>query len=124
MYRHLAHAPAFLQRLEAALKPVDADSSLERMILGNKAVAYERSRFLARAIEAPMPEQATVIEEAVGAFVDHAIGKMVTICRAIRVARGVPSSLAGSGRGRDARYRAPPAQNPACPIKAPGSHLG
>ena len=28
------------------------------------------------------------------------------------------------GRGRDARYRAPPAQNPACPIKAPGSHLG
>ena len=27
-------------------------------------------------------------------------------------------------RGRDARYRAPPAQNPACGIPAPGSHLG
>jgi hypothetical protein len=27
-------------------------------------------------------------------------------------------------RGRDARYRAPPAQIPACAIHAPGSHLG
>jgi len=27
------------------------------------------------------------IEAGVAAFVDHAIGKMVTICRAIRVAR-------------------------------------
>jgi hypothetical protein len=27
-------------------------------------------------------------------------------------------------RGRDARYRAPPAQNRTCPIRAFGSHLG
>ncbi|MGE5150945.1 MAG: hypothetical protein ACM3II_12560 [Rhodospirillaceae bacterium] len=90
MYRHLAQAPDFLRRLEGTLEPVDADSSLERMILGNRAMAYERSRFLARAIDTPMPEQAGAIEGAVSAFVDHAIGKMVTICRAIRVARSSP----------------------------------
>jgi hypothetical protein len=85
MYRHLAHAPAFLQQLETALNPVEG--ALERIILGNRAMAYERSRLLARAIEAPMPEHAAEIGQAVAAFVDHAIGKMVTICRAIRVAR-------------------------------------
>jgi hypothetical protein len=89
MYRHLAHAPAFLRELEAVLEPVDDDGSLERIILGNKAMAYQRSRFLARAIEASPPRQAAEIEDGVGVFVDHAIGKMVTICRAIRVARGM-----------------------------------
>jgi hypothetical protein len=88
MYRHLAHAPAFLLKLEAALEPLDADGSLERIILGNKAMAYERSRFLARAIDAPRPRQAAKIQDGVASFVDHAIGKMVTICRAIRIARG------------------------------------
>jgi hypothetical protein len=87
MYRHLAHAPAFLQRLETVLAPLDADGSLERAILGNKAMAYEQSRFLARAIDARPPKRASEIEDAVASFVDHAIGKMVTICRAIRVAR-------------------------------------
>jgi len=91
MYRHLAHAPDFLRKLETALAPADSDGSLERMILGNKGVAYDRSRLLARAIDAPTPKQAAAIEGAVGAFVDHAIGKMVTICRAIRVARGLSS---------------------------------
>jgi hypothetical protein len=33
--------------------------------------------------------QAAAIEAALASFVDHAIGKMVTICRAIRVARRV-----------------------------------
>ena len=88
MYRHLGHAPAFLRKLEAVLEPADASDSLERIILGNKAMAYNRSRFLARAIDARMPGRAAEIEDAIGAFVDHAIGKMVTICRAIRVARG------------------------------------
>ena len=36
MYRHLAHAPAFLQRIEAALTPVQADGSLDRAVLGNR----------------------------------------------------------------------------------------
>ena len=88
MYRHLAHAPAFLQRLEAALTPVQADGSLDRAILGNRRAADQRARVLARAISADRPQLAEKIEASVSAFVEHAIGKMVTICRAIRVARG------------------------------------
>jgi len=70
MYRHLAHAPLFLRRVEAALGPVDRDGSLVRAIAANRAEATARARMN------------------VAAFVDQAIGKMVTICRAIRVARG------------------------------------
>jgi len=45
---------------------------------------------IARAIDAKSPDSvlALRIERGVGAFVEHAIGKMVTICRAVRVARG------------------------------------
>ena len=85
MYRHLAHAPDFLQRLEAALAPVQADGSLGRAILTNRMAAAERARVLARAISAGRPALADKIEIGVSAFVDHAIGKMVTICRAIRI---------------------------------------
>ena len=92
MYRHLAHAPGFLQRLEAALAPVQADGSLERAILGNRRAAHERARVLARAIDAERPRLAKEIEASVSAFVEHAIGKMVTICRSIRAARGTVSS--------------------------------
>jgi hypothetical protein len=88
MYRHLAHAPTFLQRLEAALTPVQADGSLDRAILGNRRAGHQRARVLARAISADRPRLADKIEASVSAFVEHAIGKMVTICRAIRVARG------------------------------------
>ena len=92
MYRHLAHAPDFLQRLETVLAPVQADGSLDRAISANRAVARERARVLARAISAGQPALAARIESGVSAFVDHAIGKMVTICRTIRVARGRLSS--------------------------------
>jgi hypothetical protein len=88
MYRHLAHAPAFLRRLEVALEPVEQDGSLERAIAANRQDAAKRARVLARAIDAPPAPSAGQIEAGVSAFVDHAIGKMVTICRAIRVARG------------------------------------
>ena len=37
MYRHLAHAPAFLRQVEAALAPVEADGSLARAIAANRA---------------------------------------------------------------------------------------
>ena len=87
MYRHLAHAPAFLRRIEAALIPVEADGSLARAIAANRCASYERSRVLANAISAGRPAEASRIEESVCAFVDHAIGKMVTICRAIRLSR-------------------------------------
>jgi len=92
MYRHLAHAPAFLQRVEGALAPVAADGSLRRAILDNRQTAATLASTLARSISAERPAHADAIEKAVGLFVDHAIGKMVTICRAIRVARGTPPS--------------------------------
>lgn len=88
MYRHLAHAPGFLARIETALVPVDADGSLREAIDGNLAHAKRRAAVLARAISAATPPSANRIEAGVSAFVDHAIGKMVTICRAIRTARG------------------------------------
>lgn len=88
MYRHLAHAPAFLRRLEISLGAAAADGSLDRAIAANRADADARARVLARAISAPPPPLADKIETGVAAFLDHAIGKMVTICRAIRVARG------------------------------------
>jgi hypothetical protein len=49
MYRHLAHAPDFLCKLETALAPVDADGTLGRSIALNKKQAYERAKVLARA---------------------------------------------------------------------------
>lgn len=88
MYRHLAHAPAFLARVEEVLAPVDADGSLRRAIEANRADAKARAAVLARAISGERPKLAAEIEQGVSAFVEHAIGKMVTICRAIRAARG------------------------------------
>jgi hypothetical protein len=88
MYRHLAHAPDFLRRIEAALAPVDADGSLGQAIASNRRDAHGRAKLLARAIDAQRPPFAGRVETSVSAFVDHAIGKMVTICRAIRRARG------------------------------------
>ena len=88
MYRHLAHAPGFLAKIEASLAPPEADGSLRRAIDGNFADAKRRAAVLARAISACSPPSGDRIEAGVSAFVDHAIGKMVTICRAIRTARG------------------------------------
>lgn len=90
MYRHLAHAPSFLQRVETVLAPVAANGSLRKAILDNRSTAAALSADIARAISAGRPAQPVEIEKAVGLFVDHAIGKMVTICRAIRVARATP----------------------------------
>jgi hypothetical protein len=74
------------------LTPAQADGSLDRAILDNRRAAHQRARVLARAISADRPQLAEKIEASVSAFVEHAIGKMVTICRAIRVARGNLSS--------------------------------
>ncbi|MFO1157846.1 MAG: hypothetical protein U1E60_03310 [Reyranellaceae bacterium] len=87
MYRHLAHAPDFLARLEAALAPAQADGTLDRAIASNREAASRSARVLARAISGGRPALAVDIERSVSAFVTHAIGKMVTICRAIRIAR-------------------------------------
>jgi hypothetical protein len=88
MYRHLAHAPAFLARIERALTPVESDGSLVRAIEANRRDATARATVLARAIEAPPAPSANRIEASLSAFVDHAIGKMATICKSIRIARG------------------------------------
>jgi len=87
MYRQLAHAPQFLMQVERALAPLQADGSLDRAIAENRTAADAQSRVLARAIEAGRPKEGARIGAGVSAFVDHAIGKMVTICRAIRAAR-------------------------------------
>lgn len=87
MYRHLAHAPLFLARLEPVLASVQADGSLDRAIAANREMAEGQARLLARAIDARAPREAARIEAGVAAFVEHAIGKMVTICRAVRAAR-------------------------------------
>ena len=87
MYRQLAGSPGFLRRVEAALASAQADGSLDRAIIANRESAYTQTRTIARAISAPLPP-AVPIEAGVAAFLDHAISKMVTICRAIRVARG------------------------------------
>ncbi len=87
MYRQLAHAPDFLRQVERVLAPVQADGSLDRAIAGNRSAADAEARVIARAIDAETPREAARIEESVAAFVDHAIGKMVTICRTIRHAR-------------------------------------
>ena len=87
MYRQLAHAPQFLMQIERALAPVQADGSLDQAITANRAAADVQSRLLARAIDAGRPKEAARIEAGVSAFVEHAIGKMVTVCRAIRAAR-------------------------------------
>jgi len=96
MYRHLAHAPGFLRKLETTLASVESDGSLSRSIEANKRMAYEQAKLLARTIAVDRPLRASEIEASVSAFVDAAIGKMVTICRAIRVARGVVSMHNGA----------------------------
>ena len=87
MYRHLAHAPSFLRQLEPALAAVQADGSLDHAIAANRTAAHGTACVLARAIAANRPAAAAEIEAGVAAFVEHAIGKMVTICRTIRHAR-------------------------------------
>lgn len=99
MYRHLAHAPAFLERLEAVLTPPARDGSLREIIVANRSGAYERARVLAQAIVADRPDPAVrqAVEPAIAAFLDHAIGKMVTICRAIRTARAGVAPIVPAG---------------------------
>jgi hypothetical protein len=60
---------------------------LDRAIAINRGTAGEQVRVVARAIIADRPRRAAEIEASISAFVDHAIGKMVTICRAVRMAR-------------------------------------
>ena len=65
-----------------------ADGSLGRAIAANRGGCRSIEQVvLARAIGATAGAGRARSRAGVSAFVDHAIGKMVTICRAIRVAR-------------------------------------
>ena len=90
MYRNLAHWPAFLTRIEPALAAVQNDGSLTRCINENRISARARAQVIANVIDLPAlaADSRGRIGHSVEAFIDHAINKMVTICRAIRMARG------------------------------------
>lgn len=91
MYRHLAHWPGVLGLTWALLAPADADGSLSGAIADNLATAKARARALAgrlkpsSAADLP-PAQRQAARRAITLFVDHPIGKMVTICRMLRLA--------------------------------------
>ncbi|MBV9835849.1 MAG: hypothetical protein JO055_15640 [Alphaproteobacteria bacterium] len=91
MYRHLAHWPGVLGVIWTLLAQADADGSLGSVISDNLAAAKVRARVLANrlkpsgAADLP-PTQRAAARKAVTLFVDHPIGKMVTICRMLRLA--------------------------------------
>lgn len=86
MYRHLAHWPGFLALCWALLAPLDAAGSLAPAIAGNLAAAREQSALLVARLTPMTPPAETVWEfrAAILRFVEHPIGKMVTICRLLR----------------------------------------
>ena len=93
MYRHLAHWPGVLALIWALLAPVDADGSLGSVIGDNLAAAKARARVLAGRLKASAaadlpPAQRQAARRAIALFVDHPIGKMVSICRMLRLSIG------------------------------------
>ena len=90
MYRHLAHWPAFLALVWTSLDAAAGAGELDDAIAANLATARARARVVARDVAMPeaAPPSSALAMAAVRMFVDHPIGKMVTICRAIRGALG------------------------------------
>lgn len=91
MYRHLAHWPGVLSLAWTMLSPADADGSLSGAIADNLATAKARARALASRLKASSaadlpPAERAAARKAITLFVDHPIGKMVTICRMLRLA--------------------------------------
>lgn len=95
MYRHLAHWPAFLALAWALLAPLHAGGALVPAIERNLAAARQAARRLVPRLAAgpvlPAPERAAA-RAAIETFVEHPIGKMVTICRLLR--RTLPPATA------------------------------
>jgi len=91
MYRHLAHWPGVLGLAWTMLSPADADGGLSGAIADNLTTAKARARALAGrlkpsgAADLP-PGERQAARKAITLFVDHPIGKMVTICRMLRLA--------------------------------------
>ncbi|MGE0423153.1 MAG: hypothetical protein AB7O88_12860 [Reyranellaceae bacterium] len=91
MYRHLAHWPGMLGLIWALLAPVDADGTLGSLISDNLATAKARARVLAGRLKPSgdadlSPAGRVAARRAITLFVDHPIGKMVTICRMLSLA--------------------------------------
>jgi len=91
MYRHLAHWPGVLALAWTLLAPADADGSLGGAIADNLAGARARARSLAAMLKPSSaahlpPAERAAARKAITLFVDHPIGKMVTICRMLRLA--------------------------------------
>ncbi|WP_119417877.1 hypothetical protein [Desertibaculum subflavum] len=86
MYRHLAHWPGFLALIWALLAPLDAEGRLAPAIAANLATARDRATLLADRLQPTPPpaEVAAAACQAITRFVEHPIGKMVTICRLLR----------------------------------------
>ena len=91
MYRHLAHWPGVLGVIWTLLAQSDADGGLGSVVSDNLAAAKARARVLASRLKPSgandlPPAQRAAARKAITLFVDHPIGKMVTICRMLRLA--------------------------------------
>ena len=86
MYRHLAHWPGFLALAWTLLAPLDAAGTLAPAVARNLAAARKRSALLVGRLSpmSPPAETARDSRAAILRFVEHPIGKMVTICRLLR----------------------------------------
>lgn len=92
MYRHLAHWPGFLGLAWALLAPLDASGALAPAVAANLAAARDRAGLLTGRLEPTKLPNATARDAraAISRFVEHPIGKMVTICRLLRRNFSVP----------------------------------
>lgn len=92
MYRHLAHWPAFLALLWTMLSPAAGDGRLATAIDGVQSQAAARAPVLIGRLASPalVPARETldVTRRALDHFIVHAIGRMVPICRSVRLAMG------------------------------------
>lgn len=85
MYRHLAHWPALLALAWALLAPLHAGGALVPAIEGNLAAARRAALGLVpRLADAPAPAEQAAARAAIRTFIEHPIGKMVTICGLLR----------------------------------------
>lgn len=95
MWRHLAHWPPFLSLAWVLLAPLEATDALRPAIAANLALAERLQADLAPRLgrsEPPAAATGDTARAAVRTFVDHPIGKMVTLCRILKQAVPPPTA--------------------------------